>query len=202
MPLEPAPERGRYDRRLSPAERAEVQRGRLLLATAIALRDSEAPSVADIVSIAKTSRNTFYVHFRDVPRAIEAVLGHVIDALNQRVEQHFADARTPLEAIRGLLDAWLRALSDGVELSHAAFRVAALDRRGGVSRVASALRNHLRRATAEARRHGALSTPVDELRLTAMASAAEALLGWFLDHDDAREDVRALGADLLVRAFR
>jgi AcrR family transcriptional regulator len=169
---------------------------------AVALRETASPSVHDVVSLAKTSRNTFYVHFRDVPHAIEAVVSQVIDALNRHVDVHFADARTPLEAIRGLLAAWTHALGEAIDVSQAAFRVAAADKRGGVSRIASALRQHLRRATAEARRHGALSTPVDELRTTAMAAAAESLLGWYLDHPDSRDDVRELGADLLVRAFR
>lgn len=202
MALVPAPPRGRYDRSASSAQRSERQRERLLAATALALEAMESPSVAEIVARAGTSRNTFYAHFRDVAHARDTLVANVVDALNRAVEVHFDQARTPLEAIRGLAVAWIGALEPEIERSRAAFRVAGLERRGGLSRVASALRQHLRRATAEARRHGALSTPADELRTTAMASAMEALLGWYLDHPAAPADARDLGADLLVRAFR
>jgi AcrR family transcriptional regulator len=187
---------------VTPAERALRQRERLLAAIALALETTESPSVSEIVTRAGTSRNTFYAHFRDLAHARDTLVAQVVDALHGAVEAHFEQARTPLEAIRGLADAWIAALEPEIELSRAAFRVAAFERRGGLSRVASALRQHLRRATAEARRHGALSTPADELRSLAMASAMEALLGWYLDHPASPADARDLCADLLVRAFR
>ena len=199
--MDPAPARGCYDRRLTPQERALEQRARLIDATAQVLVTGT-PSVHAISAISQTGRNTFYAHFRDVAQAVDAVVQSVVERLHAEAERSLEDAVTPLETIRGVVSAWLDALAADLVVARGAFVAASGERRGGLSRVGTQLRNHLRRAAAEARRHGALSTPADELRLLAAAAACEALLAWYVDHPDSREDVRELGADLLIRALR
>ena len=201
MTLDPAPARGRYDRSQSPQERASEQRRRLIEATAHVVATGSA-SVHAISAVSQTGRNTFYAHFRDVTQATDAVVTSVVERLHAEAESALARAVTPLETIRAIVSAWLDALGADIVLARGAFAAAAAERRGGLSRIGTQLRNHLRRAAAEARRHGALSTPADELRLLAAAAACEALLAWYVDHPDSREDVRELGADLLVRALR
>jgi AcrR family transcriptional regulator len=201
----PAPPRGCYDRQLSHAQRQAEHRDRLLQATAAAVERavaSEQPSVGAIVAAAGTGRNTFYAHFRDVGAAEQAVLARLIGELNERVERHVIETHVPLEALRDLLVPWTDAIDTWRALAPAAFRISTRERRGGLSRIATQLRQHLRRATAAARREGALSTPADELRLMAVAAAGEALLGWYVDHPGSRYDVIALGGELVVRAFR
>jgi AcrR family transcriptional regulator len=201
----PAPPRGCYDRQLTPEQRVAEHRERLLLATAVAVErapPNESPSVAEIGSGAGAGRNTFYSHFRDVNDAEQAVLGRVITQLNERVERHVIETRAPLDALRSLVVPWTDAIDASRLLAPAAFRISTRERRGGLSRIGSQLRQHLRRTSAAARREGALSTTADELRLLAVAATAEALLGWYVDHPGSRYDVIALGGDLLIRSLR
>jgi AcrR family transcriptional regulator len=200
-----APPRGCYDRQLTPEQRAAAHRDRLLRATAAAVEHvgtRERPSVGVITSAAGTGRNTFYAHFRDVDAAEQAVLSRLLLELNERFEQHVSETRSPLEALRALLVPWVDAIDARRDLAPAAFRISTRERRGGLSRIATQLRQHLRRTSAAARRQGALTTTADELRLLAVAAVAESLLGWYVDHPGARYDVIALGGDILIRALR
>lgn len=205
MVLEAAPPRGRYDRQLELGERVAQQLERLILATARAVEDSPDPphaSAAAIVALAGMGRNSFYAHFRDVHAAEEAVLAGVIERMHARADEVIARPASPIDLFAGLLHAWTLAIDDRRELAAAAFRIAIADRRGGLSRIGALMRQHLRRVTIEARRRAAIATPADELRLLSAAASMESLIGWYIDHPTARDDVIELGSDLLLRVFR
>lgn len=70
--LTPAPKRGRYDRRLSRAQRVHAQHERLLLATAQAHLEGEL-SVEAVVKRISAGRATFYEFFDDVDHALAQV---------------------------------------------------------------------------------------------------------------------------------
>jgi AcrR family transcriptional regulator len=205
MMLEAAPPRGRYDRQLPSDERFEQHAERLLLATARAVEmapTAATASVGAIVALAGMGRNTFYAHFRDAHAAEEAVLARFVEQLNVRVDAELAQPSQPPELFVRVLRGWTAAIDDRRALVPAAFKIATGDQRGGLSRIGSHVRQHLRRVTTEARRHAAIATPADELRLLAVAASMETLLSWYIDHPSARDDVIELGTDLLVRAFR
>lgn len=202
--MDAAPGRGCYDRGASAEARAAEQRERLLEATAGAVL-SATPShatVAAIVGLAGTSRNTFYTFFRDAQAAEAMVVARVLEAFRLRVDARAATFVAPREEFVELVRAWRAAVDDERALCAAAFAISLADRRGALSRVGSHLRQHLRAVTTRARRVDALSTPVDELRLTAAAAAMEALLIWYADHPNGGRDLEELGADLLLRVFR
>lgn len=67
-----APERGRYDRACSSGQRFQMQRARLLQATAAAYLNGVG-NVARVVALSGVGRNTFYECFDDFPHALDAV---------------------------------------------------------------------------------------------------------------------------------
>ncbi len=160
--------RGRYDRRKSTRTRRRETRTRVLAATALLLTTAgpESPNVARITDLASIGRNTFYQLFRSGLAARRAAERTAMVQLGRILDEGLASASTPIERLRGLASAWLRAADDTSPL----VRLAILEGSGADHRPA-ALERRLRDVLEQALRAGVTSTrPVDpRLRLVSAA---------------------------------
>jgi hypothetical protein len=169
--LLPAPGRGQYDRRLPRERRLAEQRQRLIAATARALVMSDAPSVAEVVGIAGTGRNTFYEYFDDVPHAQAAARTYALKLVDQALRGAEEKTRTPVERFRALAGAWLDVATETPCELHLALRA---PRGGGLSAAGSMFEGALARALETIRASGVRVPDRETLRATAVAAAAEA----------------------------
>jgi AcrR family transcriptional regulator len=202
--VSPAPPRGRYDRNLSPAARASLQRQRLLWATAEALagQDASSVSVAAIAKCASVGRNTFYEHFEDAPAAVRAAARHAATLLEADIERTLQTARTPLERVRTLAAAWIDWIAARPELARVALRSERGPKADLLSPAAAILLELLRGLVTEGRQAATFSAAPDESRFLACAAASEVLALAVMDGRTEPSEATATLADLMTRTFR
>jgi len=118
----PALPRGRHN--LSREQVADVQRKRLLfaMATAVSELGFAKTSVAEVLSRARVSRESFYQHFNGKEACFLALLDACADTLTGLVEQNLATATDdPLGRFDRALDIYLRTLTDQVPIANVFF---------------------------------------------------------------------------------
>jgi AcrR family transcriptional regulator len=168
--LIPAPGRGQYDRRLPRERRLAEQRERLIVATALALAKSEAPSVAEVIALAGMGRNTFYEYFDDVSHARKAAEARGLRALEDALQRAEARTRTPVERFRAVAGAWLDvAISTPAELR----LLLRGSQASGLSVAGEAIATAFTRALETLRASGVGVLDHEPLRLRAVAATAE-----------------------------
>jgi AcrR family transcriptional regulator len=199
--------RGRYDRSLSAADRAERQRAHLIEAGAAALDEVGGAelTVDHVVGRARMGRNTFYAHFDGLSDLMGGVREHALEQLLSEVDDAVARCRTPLERLRAMAEAWLGAVAARPVLSRAALsHVVGVDPRhlgsGGVDDVAARLRD----VTEGARRDGLLAAVPHEPTLRGVAGAFVAVALSVVDRRRpvSLDDATAALVELTVRALR
>ena len=188
--------RGRYERRLSPAERWAAHRAALIRATAEAMAEHERAtwSVDQVIRRAEKGRNTFYAHFRGLEQATRAVESSAVSLISARVEGLLRAASTPREKLRAVIAAWLSAVEGDTTLFRALL--------AGAERAMGLAWEHLARALEDARDARLISAPLDEAR---MAAAVGAFLFSIRAYADGRVDRPAVDRtleDVLLRIFR
>lgn len=166
--FEPAPGRGQYDRRQPREVRLLEQRERLISATALALARADAPTLTDIVKLARVSRNTFYEYFDDLGHARAAATQRGKQRAEQALRRAEQSARTPVERWRALARAWFA----WVALDPAEARlvlVASLP----LSEAGALLEAAMKRSGAELRALGMNAGALEPSRFTAVAAVGE-----------------------------
>ncbi|MGN6721105.1 MAG: TetR family transcriptional regulator, partial [Marmoricola sp.] len=105
-----AAEKNGVRRRVEPAD-SEVRRSQILEATAnlIAHQGFHHVRVADIARACGTSTGTVHYHFDSLDDALREALFHYADRLHQQLAEQFADAGTPQEKLRRLIELQLPA---------------------------------------------------------------------------------------------
>jgi AcrR family transcriptional regulator len=188
--------RGRYERRLSPAERWAAHRAALIRATAEAMsaHDPSAWNVDWVVRRAQKGKNTFYEHFRSMEQATRAVESSASSLIGAHVESRLREAVTPRERLRASIAAWLDANDADPTLFRAL--LAAEDR------VTVLAWENLSRVLSDARGAGLLSATIDEARMSAAVGAFLALLRANAEGRLPRPEVDRALEDVLLRLFR
>lgn len=168
----PAPGRGAYDRSLSRAERDAAHRERLLRATVEVL--SEGPlTVARIVQRAGVGRSTFYEFFDSPEHLLEQLEQRLLRSLEQALDAALAEARTPLERVRTLTQAWTSVIEQRALEAHVA-----LTRRAGkelLSPAGTLFHQTLQRCVRATRSELGWFKATDELSVLAAAAAVETI---------------------------
>lgn len=201
--LDPAPQRGRYDRTLHSDARRARQHERLLVATTHALAEHGLQvNVAHIVRAARVGRNTFYEHFDQLDAAIEAATARGVAMLRERLARSTVAAWTPREQLRGALREWVAFAGDQPFVARALLRARSRASRSVLTCAGEPLRDVLRQLLAAALRDAVISIAPDEPRLIAVTAAVEAIGRWRLEHPWSRTDDASTAVDLVLRAFR
>jgi len=194
-----APRRGAYDRSLSRAERDGQQRERLLRAAAETLAH-ETLTVARVIQRAGVGRSTFYEFFDNPEHLLQQLEDRVLRALAAALEQAFVEARTPLERIRSLTNAWLYGLE-----SHPIEAGVALRARSGddlLSAAGKLLQAVLERASRRARLDGLGWFGADDnVSSLAAAAAVEVLSRRHISGKPLRDPRQTL-ADTMMKLLR
>jgi hypothetical protein len=134
----PAPGRGRYDRQASASERARAARAGILEAVREALsRDGDEPSVADVISLTRIGRNTFYGHFEDMEQAMREVSQACSLEIEAALVRSVPRGGTPHAALHGFATTWFEFVDGTPSALLVACRV---DREGVRVRLEGALR--------------------------------------------------------------
>ena len=199
-----APDRGKYDRKLSPTERVAQQRLRVLLATAevAAVHGVEGLTLSRVAARAHVGRNTFYLHFDDLASALGAAEALGMSELGDGLETSLHLARTPVEQLRGIARAWLDLMDRLPTLARASLRPSLRSGESALSPAGRLLCDRLNEVVSEARSGGTFSIGADPARLVACSASLEAIAKSYLDRRVARDDAAALFVDLVVRIFR
>lgn len=170
LALLPAPGRGQYDRRLPRERRLAEQRERLIAATAQALAKTESPSVAEVVAVAGTGRNTFYEYFDDIAHARQAAEARAARLVSEGLRAAEQRTRTPVERFRALASEWFELATMFPAEQLLALRP---PRGGGLSVAGAALEKSLVRALETIRASGVRLPDREPLRVMAVAATAE-----------------------------
>ncbi|OZM70181.1 TetR family transcriptional regulator [Amycolatopsis antarctica] len=120
----PALPRGRHN--LSREQVADVQRQRLLfgMAAAVSEKGFAKTSVAEVLSRAKVSRETFYQHFDGKEACFLALLDTCSGILSTLIEGNLVASRSdddPLTRFGTALEVYLRTLSEQVQIANVFF---------------------------------------------------------------------------------
>lgn len=112
--------RGRFDRKLTPAQRAARRRIRILEGCARALQryGPVELTVSRILETSKVGRNSFYEAFDDAADAASATQRYATAALLAEVDARLAACRTPHTRVRELVVAWTEAASARPHFGH------------------------------------------------------------------------------------
>lgn len=194
--------RGRYDRAKTTAERRQEQIDRLVLAAASLVENGPRRLTVDNVTRrARVGRNTFYLAFHDVADLILHMESELVGAFWLTASTALQTAYTPIEKLRALASAWLRALA-----THRPQARVALCMRDSEAAPPTSLRNAIGRlvaaAQASAYRDGILGTQADPLRLVACVAIMEALGRRYLQEGGDAGALEAALSDLLLRVLR
>lgn len=185
--------RGRWDRKLSRADRRAAQRLRILDATARANTEhGRALTLSDIVLRAGVGRNTFYEHFEDVDAAIRVAAAEGIEGTTRAIEQAVADARTPIERLRKTARAWLESALGRPGLPSMRFG----ERTG--------LEEALGKVLSDAKAAGVIGRGPEPIRLFCLVGAFEAAAQLVGEPPPPfhHEEIEEVLVDLTLRAFR
>lgn len=192
-----APGRGQYDRRQSREERLGEQRARLMAATALAAAEGGTATVARVVKLAGTSRNTFYEYFDDAEHALAAAEERSRARLEHALGHALGEARTPVERLRALARAWVAwGLGEPAEA-----RWCLSKPEGALGAAGQVLERALTRALAASRAAGVQATEHDSLRVIATAAAGEALLRRVLSAAQSSDAERERAANRCEKAL-
>lgn len=199
MDADPGPTRGRgrYDRRLTRAERALRQRARLVHAARRALDEApdEPVTVSRIVGASRSGRNTFYEHFDDAEQVVSEVVRASATAIADAMEVAVSRARTPVERVRALAAAWVDAIvGEGRVGLVATERASATE----LARIDRAVRG----VVDEAHAAGALRHGADDLRAAAALGAMKGVARAAVAQPRHRARAAEVLADALLGAFR
>ncbi len=208
-PAELAPGRGQYDRSLSPHERFDQQRERLVEAAAMVFADVgyARATVEAIVQRAGMSRRTFYEHFKDVKDALHHVHASLAGPAFTLLEAALKPIEDPLERIRVGAMAFFGAIAGNGALARVIFREV---RAAGPEFEARWELETMRyvvlmlQALSEAHAKGLVSHPPDELSVFTLLAGAEAVAMRFVNRGEEAKllDAAPQLAELIIRAFR
>jgi len=146
-------------------------------------------------------RNTFYAHFRDVDQVLRAVESSVLSRVAAAVEVARVEQTEVAERLAALARVWI----DAADANPSAFRAMLLvgAPQGRVtSRARDVLSQELRRVLADATDVGAISVPIDELRLAAVAGLWDGALRVYVERRMTSELVVDALVDATLRTFR
>jgi AcrR family transcriptional regulator len=117
---------GTYDRHKTADERRTEQRRALIVAAArVFARDGFAEaSVASILAHTNLSRGTFYRHFRDLSDVFLATRQSAADLAFERVKDHMAKERDPVEQTRAALMGFFELIAEEGDLARVFLREA------------------------------------------------------------------------------
>jgi len=176
------------------SERWAEHRSRLIRAAADAFAAGERLTVDSVRARAGAGRNTVYAHFPDIDQLLRAVQSTAVSAVSRRAAVAFEASRTPVEALRSLVRAWLDTVDADPTLMSALVQDPA--------RVDELCEEQLRRSLGPAQRDGVLSQPLEDARVSAMAGALGAGVRRYLRRKSGREEVITTLVDVVLRAFR
>lgn len=189
--------RGRYDRGLSLAERDTLARARWVDAVVEAAGVSTVrPTVAQMCAIAGMGRNAFYLHFQDVEEALQGATQEMGIRLSE-VLQAGAQARTPIERLRGLAHSWHSFVFESVLRARFCLRVEDGEAQSVAGRV---LLEELRGLVEESVGRG-LVAPSATARLVPAAGAVETLARAAAMGLEEQDGLAQRCADTLVRTL-
>lgn len=203
-----APGRGKYDRRVSPEDRAKEQRRRLFqAATKVFAKKGFAGATVDaIVAEAGCSRRTFYEHFDDLKDVLLLLHDRIANASFRVIEQCVRAEHHPNEQLRAAVEAFMGLIVHFSDQSRVLFREVRaagpeheVRREAVLARFAALLSEGVTRANAM----GVAAKPPDELRIFALVAAMEAVAMRYVER---RDEGRALEAapplvDMVIRTF-
>jgi AcrR family transcriptional regulator len=176
------------------SERWADHRARLIRAAADAFAAGERLTVDAVRARAGAGRNTVYAHFPDIDQLLRAVQSSAVSSVTRRVAAALEMSRTPVEALRSVVRAWLDTVDAEPTLMTALIQDPA--------RVDELLEEQLRRTLASARRDGVISQPLDETRVTLAAGALGAGVRRYLRQRIGRDELVVTFVDVVLRAFR
>ena len=197
------PPRGAWDRATSTEDRAAE--GRLVLVTAAAQSVFElgrAVTVSDVVRRAKVGRNTFYVHFDDLPAAFASAEAEALRVISRALVPS-PRARTPLERFRHFASEWLSVAAAEPHLVSLVIRGDGTPR-GAHVELRKMMETALRSIASSARTAGLLGRPADADRIRALAGAFVAFAERILEENHGIDHKRLVEelVDLSLRALR
>jgi AcrR family transcriptional regulator len=203
-----APGRGKYDRHLTPEDRAKEQRRRLFAAaTRVFAKNGFAGATIDlVVAEAGTSRRTFYEHFDDLRDILLRLHDRIANAAFRAIEQFVRAQHHPNDQLRAGVEGFFGLIANFGDQARVLFRELRaagpeyeVRRELLLGRFAALLFDGVARAHAM----GIATKPPDELRIFALVAAMEAIGMRYIDrHDEGRatEAVEPL-VDMVIRAF-
>jgi AcrR family transcriptional regulator len=192
--------RGRWDRTATAAARTVESRRVLVIAAARSLLDrGRAVTVSDVVQRAGVGRNTFYVHFDDLPAAFAAAEAEALTKISRALAPAPL-ARTPLERFRHFASEWLSIATTEPELVSLVIRGDGT-LRGCHVELRKVIENALRAIASSARRAGVLGRPADPNRLRALTGAFVAFAERAIE-ENGRIDHDRLAGELVEFSLR
>jgi AcrR family transcriptional regulator len=208
-PLDKAPGRGKYDRSKNKKVRAGEQRALLLEATAqvIAKEGFGGASIAAICEQAGMSRATFYMHFRDLRRAMLKLHDYAASFAYAYVAERLEGIEDPLERLSTGVSAFLGLIAEHGDMARVVFReIRAAGpeyetrREAEIERFAELLEEGAR----EAYRLGVASKEPDKVVIYALVAAVEAVAMRYVSRGEAHKarEAEPLMVDLVFRALR
>lgn len=195
--------RGRWDRTASAHARATASRRALVAAAARALFErGRAVTVSDVVERACVGRNTFYVHFDDLPAVFAAAEAEALAKISTALAPS-PSARTPHERFRRVASEWLSIAATEPHLVSLVIRGDGAQRGSHVG-LRRMIESALRSIATSARAAGVLGRPADAHRLRALTGSYLALAERIIEENRGIDQARLVEelVDFSLRALR
>lgn len=207
--IDKAPGRGKYDRSKNKKVRSGEQRALLLEATGsvIAEQGFGGASIAAICERAGMSRATFYLHFRDLRRAMLKLHDYAASFAYDYVAARLEGIEDPLERLSMGVSAFLGLVAEHGDMARVVFREIRsagpeyeVRREAEIERFAALLEDGAR----EAYRLGVASKEPDSVTVYALVAAVEAVAMRYVSRGEAHKarEAEPLMVELVFRALR